>query len=85
MQSKKLSMALSVGTILIAGTTLAACNHSPFEAKNGDASMHSKMANGGSCGAKKDGSCGANKSASCGAKKDSSYSANKEGACGANK
>lgn len=87
MKSTKLSLALSVGTVLIAGSVLAGCSNagkSPFSAKSADATTQTKSADG-SCGAKKDGSCGAKKDGSCGAKKDGSCGAKKEGSCGANK
>ncbi|MDQ5770371.1 hypothetical protein [Thiothrix subterranea] len=82
MKSNKLSLALSLGTVLIAGTALAGCSNNPFSAEKGadttttSTTTQAKPADG-SCGAKKDGSCGAKKDGSCGAKKD--------GSCGAKK
>ncbi|MBU0655832.1 MAG: hypothetical protein KJ914_12000 [Gammaproteobacteria bacterium] len=79
MKSSKLSLALSLGTVIVATSALAACNSTggtPFSAKSADTTTQAKPADG-SCGAKKDGSCGAKKDASCGAKKD--------GSCGAKK
>ena len=87
MKSNKLSIALSLGTIILAGSALTACSNngtSPFSAKSADTTTHAKSADG-SCGAKKDGSCGAKKDGSCGAKKDGSCGAKKDGSCGANK
>ncbi|QQZ28282.1 hypothetical protein HMY34_05650 [Thiothrix subterranea] len=86
MKSNKLSLALSLGTVLIAGTTLAGCGSNPFSAEKGaDTTMtHTKPADG-SCGAKKDGSCGAKQDGSCGAKKDGSCGAKQDGSCGAKK
>ncbi|OQX08591.1 MAG: hypothetical protein BWK73_25085 [Thiothrix lacustris] len=77
MKSNKFSLALSVGTVLVAGAALAGCSNNPFSAeKSADTTTHAKPADA-SCGAKKDGSCGAKKDGSCGAKKD--------GSCGAKK
>ncbi|QTR50964.1 hypothetical protein [Candidatus Thiothrix anitrata] len=84
MKSNKLSLALSLGTIILAGSALTACGTSPFSAKSADTTTTAKSTNG-SCGAKKDGSCGAKKDGSCGAKKDGSCGAKKEGSCGAKK
>lgn len=95
MKSNKLSLALSLGTVLIAGTALVGCSSNPFSAeKSADtkSTTEAKPATDGSaakkdgaCGAKKDGSCGAKKDGACGAKKDGSCGAKKDGACGAKK
>jgi uncharacterized low-complexity protein len=88
MQTNKRSIALSLGTVILASTALVACSGSPFSAKGADSAMQGKSADG-SCGAKKkmDGSCGAKKDGSCGAKKkmDGSCGAKKDGSCGAKK
>lgn len=83
MQKRNLTLALSVGAIIVAGSTLSACNHTPVKADSG-ATTSAKPADG-KCGAKKDGSCGAKKDGSCGAKKDGSCGAKKDGSCGAKK
>lgn len=85
MKSSKFSLALSVGTVLVAGSVLAGCSNNPFSAEKAtDSTTQAKPADG-SCGTKKDGNCGAKKDGSCGAKKDGSCGAKKEGSCGANK
>lgn len=94
MKSNKFSLALSLGTVLIAGTTLAGCSSNPFSAeKSADTksateakpAADSAAKKDGACGAKKDGSCGAKKDGACGAKKDGSCGTKKDGACGAKK
>lgn len=87
MKSNKLSLALSLGTVIIAGSALAGCSSaggSPFSAKSTDTAAEAKHADG-SCGAKKDGNCGVKKDGSCGAKKDGNCGAKKDASCGANK
>ena len=75
MQKRNLTLALSVGAILVAGSALSACNHTPYKSESSNATA-GKAADG-KCGAKQDGSCGAKQDGNCGAKKD--------GSCGANK
>lgn len=77
MQTPKFNLALSVGTIMLAGVGLTACNSNPFSAEKTTEAAKTEAAKpaDGKCGAKQDGKCGAMKDGKCGAKQD--------GKCGA--
>ena len=77
MQTPKFNLALSVGTILLASSTLTACSSNPFSAEKAAEPAKTEAAKpaDGKCGAKQDGKCGAMKDGKCGAKQD--------GKCGA--
>jgi hypothetical protein len=82
MNTRKHSLALSLGTVILASTALTACSGTPFAAKDADATAHAKPADG-KCGAKMDGKCGAKMEAKCGAKMDGKCGAKMEAKCGA--
>jgi uncharacterized low-complexity protein len=71
MQTPKFNLALSVGTILLAGSTLTACSSNPFSAEKAAEPAKTEAAKPaeGKCGAKQDGKCGAMKDGKCGAAK----------------
>jgi uncharacterized low-complexity protein len=76
MQTRKLNIALSLGTIMLVGASLSACHSNPFSAeKKEEAAKTDTKTTDAKCGAKAvkpaDGKCGASKAeGKCGAKMD---------------